>query len=228
MVGEATDGGCIAAPVVVDDDHDGPVRRGDVVQRLPAHATGERTVADDGNHMPIAVPVEFERLGQPVGVGQRAAGMTRLHPVVLALSARRIPRQPALLAQVVEVRAATRQHLVDVGLVAGVEDDGVVRRVEHPVQGQGQFDDAEVGTEMSAGRSDLVDQEFTNLECEVVQLRLRKVLQIGGSADLFKHPVSLRTPPADRRLKPRRCRAHRRGLRRRSRFRGSAGKPHCC
>ena len=77
--------------------------------------------------------------------------------------------------------------------MAGVEDDGVVRRVEHPVQGQRQFDDAEVGAEMSAGRSDLVDQELTNLEREFVQLRLRKVLQISGSADLFKHPVSLRT-----------------------------------
>ena len=78
-------------------------------------------------------------------------------------AARRIARQAALLAQVVEVVAATRQHLVDVGLMAGVEDDRVVRRVEHPVQRERQLDDAEVGAEMSTGCSDLVNQELTDL-----------------------------------------------------------------
>jgi hypothetical protein len=40
---------------------------------------------------------------------------------------------------------------------------------------------------MAAGRSDLVDQEFADFLCQIAELRLRKVLQIGGTADLFKH-----------------------------------------
>jgi len=32
-----------------------------------------------------------------------------------------------------------------------------------------------------------VDQEFADFLCQIAQLRLRKVLQISGTADLFKH-----------------------------------------
>jgi hypothetical protein len=38
-----------------------------------------------------------------------------------------------------------------------------------------------------ARRSDLVNQEFADFLCQIAQLVLRKVLQIGGTADLFKH-----------------------------------------
>ena len=68
-----------------------------------------------------------------------------------------------------------------------------MRRIEDPVQRQCQFDDAEIGAQMSAGCSDLVNQEFTDLTGQLVQLRLGQVLQIGGTADLFKHPASLAT-----------------------------------
>ncbi len=168
VVGEPTDGGRVAAAVVVDDDHDGTPGRGDVVQRLPAHAAGERAVSDDRDDMPVAVAGQLERLGEPVGVGQRGAGVAGLDPVVLALVARRVARQTALLAQGVELVAPTGQHLVHVGLMAGVEDDRVVRRVEHPVQREGELDDTEVGAEMSAGCSDLVDQELSDLVSKIV------------------------------------------------------------
>ena len=127
MVGETADGRRVAAPVVVDHDDHRPTRRGDIVQRLPAHAAGERAVADDGDHMAVAVPGQLEGLCQPVGVGQRRRGVAGLHPVVLALAAAGVARQPALLAQRVEVVAAPRQHLVHIRLMTSVEDDRVVR-----------------------------------------------------------------------------------------------------
>ena len=165
VFGEAADRRRVAAAVVVDDDHDRPSSGRDVVQRLPAHAAGECAVADHGHHVPVAVPGKLERLGQPVGVGQRRTGVAGFHPVVLALLARRIAGQAALLAQGVEFVAATRQHLVHVGLVAGVEDDRVVWRIEHPVQRERELDHTEVRAEMPAGCSHLVDQEFTDLTC---------------------------------------------------------------
>ena len=127
VVGEPPDGRRVATAVVVDDDHDRAAGGGDVVQRLPAHAAGECAVADDGDHVPVAVPGQLERLGQPVGVGQRRAGVAGLDPVVVALGARRIAGKAVLLAQRVELVTATGQHLVHVGLMAGVEDDRVVR-----------------------------------------------------------------------------------------------------
>ena len=167
MVGETADRGRVAAAVVVDDDHHRPAGRGDIVQRLPAHAAGERAVAHHRDHMPVAVPGQFERLGQPVGIRQRRARVAGLDPVVFALGARRISRKPTLFAQTFEVRAAAGQHLVHVGLVAGVEDDRIVRRIEHPVDRQRQLDDAEVGPQMPPGSSHLVDQKLANLAGQI-------------------------------------------------------------
>jgi hypothetical protein len=47
--------------------------------------------------------------------------------------------------------AAAGQDLVGVGLVADVPDQPVVRRVEDVMQGDGQFDRAEVGRQVAAG-----------------------------------------------------------------------------
>ncbi|CKS15978.1 Uncharacterised protein [Mycobacterium tuberculosis] len=195
MVGDAPDCGRVAAPIVVDHDNHRPAGCGDIVQRLPAHTAGERTVTDHRDHMPVAVSGQLERLGQPVRVRQRRAGVARLHPVVLALGTRRIPRQPALLTQGCEVLAASGQHLVDVGLVTGVEDDRIVRRVEYPVQRQGEFHHSQVRPQMPPRGGNLVDQELTDLGGQLPKLRLGKVLQISGPADLLQHFASVRSNP---------------------------------
>jgi hypothetical protein len=52
--GQAADGRRVRPLVVVDHDHDRPVDGGgDVVQRFPGHAAGERAVADHGYHVPV-------------------------------------------------------------------------------------------------------------------------------------------------------------------------------
>ncbi|BBY11060.1 hypothetical protein MMARJ_18000 [Mycobacterium marseillense] len=61
------------------------------------------------------------------------------------------------------------------------------------MQREGQFDHAEIGPEVSPGGSDLVNQELANLGGQFAELMRRKVLQISGPADLFQHPVSLRS-----------------------------------
>ena len=61
-----------------------------------------------------------------------------------ALLAVRVARQAAGLAQLLEPGLAAGDDLVHVGLVAGVPQDGVGGRVEHPVQGERQLDRAEV------------------------------------------------------------------------------------
>ena len=167
VIGEAADGRRVAAAVVVDDDHDGTARGGDVVQCLPAHAAGQRSVADDRDDMAVAVPGQLERLGEPVGIRQCRARVAGLDPVVVAFRTRRIARQAVLLAQRVELVAPTGQHLVYVGLMTGVEDDRIVGRVEYPVQRQRELDDAEVRAEVTSGCSDLVDQELSDLVSQI-------------------------------------------------------------
>ncbi|CAM5456367.1 hypothetical protein SVIOM342S_06626 [Streptomyces violaceorubidus] len=88
--------------------------------------------------------------------------MAVLDDVVLGLLARGVAGQAALAPQLGEVLTAGQQ-LVYVALVAGVPQDAVVRRLEDPVQGDGEFHHAEVGSEVTAGAGDRVHQEVTYL-----------------------------------------------------------------
>ena len=101
-------------------------------------------------------------LGDAVGPGQGGGGVGVLDHVVLGLGPARVARQAALLLELAEVVPAGEQ-LVDVGLVAGVEDDGVPGAVEDAVQRDGQLDDAEVGAEVAAGLGDRLDEEVPDL-----------------------------------------------------------------
>src|SRR6202011_5778700 len=113
-------------------------------------------------------------------------------PVVVAFGPRGVARQAVLLAQRVEVMAAAGQHLVHVRLMARVEDDRVVRRIEYAMKRQRELDHAEVGPQMPAGGSHLVDQVLADFVGEVGELPRRKGWKIWGPGDLLKHPVSVR------------------------------------
>ena len=62
----------------------------------------------------------------------------------------------------------------------GVEDDGVGRRAEDPVQRQGQLDDAQIRPEMTAALGHLLDQELPDLRGQFGQLRRRQRLTSSG------------------------------------------------
>ena len=100
VVGQAADGRGVGALVVVDDDDQRQVLvDGDVVERLPGHAAGERAVADDRHGVPVALAAQPARLGDAVGPGQRRRRVGVLDDVVLGLGAARVAGQAALLAQ---------------------------------------------------------------------------------------------------------------------------------
>ncbi len=75
---------------------------------------------------------------------------------------------------------------MDVGLVPGVEDDGVVRAVEDAVEGDGQLDDPEVRAEVATGAGDLVDEELADLPGQGGQLGRRECLEVARTADPFQ------------------------------------------
>ncbi len=65
--------------------------------------------------------------------------------VVFALAAARKTRDTVQLTQRVHPVAATGQNLVRIGLMPDIPYDAVVRRIEHVMQGDGQFHRAEIG-----------------------------------------------------------------------------------
>ena len=96
--------------------------------------------------------------------------MAVLHPVVLGLRPRRVPRQAPWLAQGGEAGVPAGDDLVDVCLVAGVPEDEVLRRGEHPVERQGELDHSEVGSEVAASHGDRLHDELPNLRRKLFQL----------------------------------------------------------
>ena len=73
------------------------------------------------------------------------------------------PPDAAELAERVEPLVAAGQQLVRVGLVAGVPDDPVARRLEQAVEGERQLDHAERRAEVAAGRRDRLDDRLADL-----------------------------------------------------------------
>ena len=149
----------------------------------PSNAPGERAVAEDRHDASVLAGLGRPGVRQAVGVAQHRRGVGVLDPVVLGLVTARIARQATGLAQVGEPLAATGQQLVHVRLMAGVPQDGVVRRVEDPVQRQRQLDDAQVRAQVSAGGVDALHDELADLGGEDLQLLGIEPLDVGGAGD---------------------------------------------
>ncbi len=113
--------------------------------------------------------------------------MAVLDPVVLGLAAAGIPRHAAGLAELGKPGPASGHDLVDVGLVAGVPEDDVAGGVEHPVDGQRQFDGAEVGSEVSARDSDGLDDEGPDLGGKLAELIVVESAKVGRAGDFLEH-----------------------------------------
>ena len=105
--------------------------------------------------------------------------------VVDRLGALGVAGEAALLAQRGEVPAA-RDKLVHVGLVAGVEDDGIARGIEDAVDAQRQFDDPEVGSQVPAGACHVVDEERPDLPGQLVHVGHAQTLQVARLVDGLK------------------------------------------
>ena len=176
-------GGGVRTAVVVEDDDDLLVAVADVVDRLVGHTAGQRPVADHRNDVAVRVGAEVAGHGHAVGVREHGRGVAVLDVVVFRFLAAGIAGQPALLAQLLELLLAAGDDLVDVGLVAGVPEDRVGRRLEHPVHREGEFDGAEIRAEVAAGVRHRGHDEVADLAGEVAKFIVRQVPQIGGLAD---------------------------------------------
>ena len=86
---------------------------------------------------------QIARLRQPLPDGQAGSGVTAVEDVVRRLGPAREAADAVELTQRREPLQASGQQLVRVGLVAGIPDDSIARRLQQPVEGDRQLDDAE-------------------------------------------------------------------------------------
>lgn len=121
---------------------------GDVVHCLPGHSPGESAIPDDGDDVTVPLSLDMKGAGNPVGPADRTGRVRALNNVVFGLGALRVASESALLTKLGKVTAAG-QHLVHIRLVTGIPHHRVTRRVEHPMQGDGEFNHTQVGTEVT-------------------------------------------------------------------------------
>src|SRR5215467_7500038 len=106
--------------------------------------------------------------------------------IILALGALGETREASALAQGADAVAAAGEDLVRIGLVAHVPNQPVARRVEDPVQRDGELHDAEPGTQMSSRHRYDVDGLLPQLIYQLSQVLLGKGAQVGRGLDPVK------------------------------------------
>ena len=67
----------------------------------------------------------------------------------------------------------------------------IVRGVEDVMQGDGQFDDAKPGGEVTTGARDAVDQKRAQLVRQLAEFGTAQVAQVGRAVDAAEEGVSL-------------------------------------
>ena len=153
----------------------------DVVERLEAEPAHQRRIPDDDRDALQAV-AEVARRREALGDREARARMAAVEHVVLRLGAAREATDAVQLAQRAELLVAARQQLVGIGLVAGVPDDPVARRVEQPMQRDASARRRRATSRGGRRSGDRLDDRLADLGGEGDQLVLGEPAQVGRSA----------------------------------------------
>ena len=168
--------------VVVEHDDEAFGRFGHVVHRLEADPAGESGVA--GHHDDVfAGPAEIAGRGHAEAGGEGGAGVAGTVAIVLAFGAEEEAVQSAGLTDGVEALAPPGEHFVHIALVADVEEELVLGRIKGTVQGDGQFDHAEVGPEVAAGLGNRADELLADFLGEEGEILLGDGADIGRAVN---------------------------------------------
>ena len=103
--------------------------------------------------------------------------------VIFAFGALGETGQAAALAQGPDAVAPAGEDLVWIGLVPDIPDQPVPRRIEHMMQRDRQFDDAEAGPKVPTGDRDCTDRLRAQLVGQLPQGRLWKAAQVVRAAE---------------------------------------------
>ena len=155
---------------------------GDVVERLKGDAAGESGITRQTNDVLLAAP-HVPRGGHAEGSRQGRSGVAGAKTVVLALGTQHEAVEPAGLPNGVEPIPPAREQLVDVGLMADVKKKVIRRRVEHPVQGDGQLHHTQIGPEVAAGLAQDTDEFLADLLREPRKIFHRELFDVLGTFD---------------------------------------------
>ena len=174
--------------VVVQHDEEVRMRGAGIVERLERHPRAHRAVADHRDDAPV-LPAALRGDRHAERGGDRRRRVCGAERVVLALASAREPRGTARHPELRHLRAAARQDLVGIRLVADVPDDPVARSVVDVVERDRELDGAEIRRQMAAGARDAREQERAQLARELRQAVAIEPAQPGRVVDRFQEGI---------------------------------------
>ena len=136
--------------VVVEDDDEGLAGGSGVVESLVGKAAGEGPVPDEGQDLVVLVP-QRPGTGHAQGHGHRIGGVTGDEGVMDALPGLRKAGEAVQLTEGRKKLLPTGEGLVDIALVAYVEDQAVPLRIEAAVDSHGELHRPQVGGQVPPG-----------------------------------------------------------------------------
>ena len=110
--------------------------------------------------------------------------MSRVEHVVFGFLSPEKTAETVVLPDSWELISPAGEDLVGVGLMANVDDQLVVRRVECVVQRDNQFDRSQARPGMPADLGKCFNHILANFVSERLELRLRQFPQVRGIVDL--------------------------------------------
>ena len=133
MVRQAPDSGLIGATVVINYDNQAKIGTfRDIVQSFPSHSPGHGTISNDC-HRIGTISFKCFSFRYPLRPRQRGRGMGVFHHIMYRFRPRRISRQPLRRAQLGKI-FASGEDLMDIGLMPGIENNGVGGGRKHAVE----------------------------------------------------------------------------------------------
>jgi len=148
-------------------------------------ASGKRAVADHRDNITLGL-VEISSHRHAEAGRDRGRGMRRAERVIFALGTPGEAGEPAFLPKRPDTVATTGENLVRITLMANIEDQPVIGRIEHLVNGDGQFDDAQAGAEMAAGARHRIDHFGPELGGQLRQVLVIEFPEILRIVDLIE------------------------------------------
>ena len=137
----------------------------------------------------------------PTARGKGGSGVTGAVTIVLAFRPEEKAVQALVLPDGRKAFTPAGEKLMDVTLMADVEDEFVLRGVEYPVKRNGQLDDSQVRSQVAAGLGENADQFHAHFFGQARQLFLFDCLHVLGAVNGRKkrfriHRQLEESPPA--------------------------------
>src|SRR4029077_7067338 len=179
---------CDRPLVVVENDDEALGMRFDIVERFVADSTGERGVARDYDNVFIAA-AQISSHSHAETSGKRRASMTGPVAIVFAFRAQKKSVEALELPHRMKTIEAASKNLMDVALMTDVHDKAVSRRIEDTMQSNGQFDHAEIGSQMPAALRQDLDQLIAYFVRELRQILFTKRFDVGWRTDSIEQTL---------------------------------------